>query len=502
MINYLRKPWGNYQPAEAVSFTPSDSLNGVSDNPADFELHDNIQILNLKNEKFCLYPYPKRGSRSALGISNFPTRYEGKPTLSDDGELVFESEREEVSFQLTKEMNNLIARVQELEEALDDPANLWNRLREAWRNAEEQDEPRISEIVIQASRMGPFLKDLEKKLRRMLRREREKIPLDRVREMDRASMRWLSKQPGRTLAQRAGSDQRILAIVRNENFNTLENRVLRAYLRLAEIEAIEWLAEHRRANETKRYKSVEKLKKVVKVFSSELIRLGVGISDANITANYVLAQDKNYKEVYQSWLRLLRKRNDLDDLWSWQAEIWTDFCALAITLSLNELDEAELITQSPIVWRLTPDHGRWFDQHQPLAIYWLRDTKRVVEVYVRPKENWLTAKTRSAILLRISELDGETEPRNLVVWTAHNLARSNFEKDAVDAVRMIGPIRTMDANVKHGLILTPSHGEFTHNESEFNRKSVNLVAFDPFGVSLRKGMNKISGILRSKALGQ
>ena len=84
--------------------------------------------------------------------------------MSDDGELVFESEVEEVSFQLTKEMNNLIARVQELEEALDDPANVWNRLREAWRNAEEEDEPRISEIVNQASRMGPFLRDLEKKI--------------------------------------------------------------------------------------------------------------------------------------------------------------------------------------------------------------------------------------------------------------------------------------------------------------------------------------------------
>ena len=503
MINYLRKPWGNYQPAEGVSFKPSDSLNGVSDNQADINFNDNLLILSRKNERFCLYPYPKRGSQFALGISNFPTRFGGKPALSDDGELFFESDAEQVSFQLTKEMNNLIARVQELEEALDDPANVWNRLREAWRSAEEEEEePRISEIVIQASRMRPFLRDLEKKIRKMLRREREKIPLDRVQEMDRASMRWLSKQPGHTLAEKAGSDQRILAIVRNENFDTLENKVLHAYLRLAEREASEWLAEHKRAKETKRYKSVEKLKKVTKTFSSELRRLGVGISDANITVNYVLAQNKNYKEVHQSWLRLLRKRTILDDLWSWQAEILTDFCALAITLSLNELNEAELIAQSPIVWRDTPDHGRWFDQHQPLAIYWLRDTKRVVEVFVRPKESWLAAKTRSTILLRISELDGETEPRNLVVWTAHNLATSNFEKDAIDAARLIGPIRPMDANIKNGLILTPSHGEFIHSTSQSKDKTVDLVAFDPSGISLRLGMKKISGILRSEALGQ
>ena len=43
-------------------------------------------------------------------------------------------------------MNNLIARVQELEEALDDPADVWNRLRLAWRNAEEEDDPKYQRL--------------------------------------------------------------------------------------------------------------------------------------------------------------------------------------------------------------------------------------------------------------------------------------------------------------------------------------------------------------------
>ena len=119
--------------------------------------------------------------------------------------------------------------------------------------------PKYLEIVIQAGRMRPFLKDLEKKIRRMLRREREKVQLDRVQEMDRASMRWLSKQPGTTLAQRAGSDQRVLAIVRKENFDTLENRVLHAYLLLAENKASTWLAEHQRAKESSRFQVGRKI---------------------------------------------------------------------------------------------------------------------------------------------------------------------------------------------------------------------------------------------------
>ena len=87
--------------------------------------------------------------------------------------------------------------------------------------------------------------------------------------MDRASMRWLSKQPGTTLAQRGGSDQRVLAIVR-KNFDTLENRVLHAYLLLAENKASAWIAEHQRAKDSNRFKVGEKFKKVAKLFGAEL----------------------------------------------------------------------------------------------------------------------------------------------------------------------------------------------------------------------------------------
>ena len=136
MINYLRKPWGRYIKPDEIAFDPSDSLIGVSSGDYQSYVNDNIPILTFKTDHFNLYPYPKRGTQTALGIIDFPVRYRGKPNLSEDGVVLFESDAEAYSFQLTKEMNNLIARVQELEEALDDPADVWNRLREAWRNAE------------------------------------------------------------------------------------------------------------------------------------------------------------------------------------------------------------------------------------------------------------------------------------------------------------------------------------------------------------------------------
>ncbi|MFD1807551.1 hypothetical protein ACFSHQ_03525 [Gemmobacter lanyuensis] len=65
-----------------------------------------------------------------------------------------------------------------------------------------------------------------------------------MQEMDRASMRWLSRQPGRTTAERAGSEQRIMAVVRHQNYDTLENRVAHSYLLLAVEVGREWLREH------------------------------------------------------------------------------------------------------------------------------------------------------------------------------------------------------------------------------------------------------------------
>ena len=86
----------------------------------------------------------------------------------------------------------------------------------------------------------------------------------------------------------------------------------------------------------------------------------------------------------------------------------------------------------------------------------------------------------------------------MLVWTPHNLARSDFEKDLDGAAKLIGPIPSNKENVKNGLILIPSHGEYSEASTTAGNKQMDLVAFGPSGVPLGKGMNKISGILRSQ----
>ena len=497
-MQFLRKPWSMYEGADNFYFHPDDSLLAIEETKAD--LCQNFIILTEKNTndtkiRLNLFPYPKGGHSKYPPIKKFPTRFR-------TGQKEPVTEEDKRSDQLTNQMNATIARVQELEKAFDDPTNVWNRLRTAWRLAEKENDPKMSEIVRQSKELLPVLKSLEKKIRRVLRRTRQFVPLDRVQEMDRRSMRWLSKQPGTSLEERAGSKQRILSVIREESFDTLENRVVRAYSVLAEQIARDWLRENERASHTYRYEAVKKFKVYCGSFSRRLIEKGIGEASAGIIPNYVLTQNKDYKLVFDAWHKLIRREKLLDDLWAWQAETWTDFSVLAIILSIDALDEAELIAQSPILWRAEARNGRWFEQENPIAVFWLKDTRRIIEIQSRPlKPGSAMGDSRAHVALRIYDIDNNEVPRRIVIWTPHNLQSFNLQNAAQQACQRINQMRYPLEIVGGGIILTPSHGEFQCSAYKLKNVSVEVVALDSFGKSLNYGLKKLSTILKSNYLG-
>lgn len=439
------------------------------------------------NRTLWLHPYPRKGTSVAPERSGFPIRPKigTEPQPGDDT----------LPFDTLRRMNEVMARLQELEEALDDPANVWTRLRAAWKRAENEEDPRMAEIVRQARDLGPVARDLEKRIRRVLRRHRELTPLDRVQEMDRASMVWLSRQPGRRIAERAGASQRILATVRRENFDTLENRVLRAWLGLAEAVAREWLREHARAKESKRFRSVEALRKLCRRMNEDLDQLGVSVAQPGITPNYVLMQDRGYRRIYDAWQRLLKRDHALDQLWAWQAQSWTDFAVLAIVLALDELPDAELIAQSPMLWHSEAHEGRWFDQDRPLAIFWLKRIGRVVEVMARPEvPGTMLTLARAHVALRISDPAGVEIDQRIPVWTPHAMLPFNMEtlsRDAMESLAQLHIARrqlsAMDV-IHSSLILAPAHGEAHAVRQDDGRLSVEAISLGASGDALGQGI--------------
>lgn len=495
-MRLLTRPWSARSLDEDTPFGPDDCLLGEYQGVAPRGLEYATLLCGKIRDTthgLTLIPYPKREDASAPARNGFPVR----PRTGHDP--ITEAETEGAA--ALKHMNEVLARIQELEEALDDPSNTWGRLREAWRRAEDEADPKMAEIVRQARRMQPVLRDLEKRIRRVLRRHRELTPLDRVQEMDRASMVWLSRQPGRNIPERAGAAQRILATVRRENFDTLENRVLHAYARLATDVAREWMREHPQATSSARFAQVDGFRKSCRLVATTLTDLGVMVAATGITPNYVLMQDRSYREVHDGWLRLLLRRKIEDDLWAWQAETWSDFAVLAIILAIDELDEAELVAQSPISWNAEAVGGRWFDQDRPIAVFWLRDTNRMVEVQARPaKPGALLSAARAHVALRISDPSRADLPRRVAVWTPHTMRRLALEESAAEAAMLLQQMQPLAQTevLRHGLIMTPARGRAETANATRGNTAVKAIALGPAGKDLATGFEAVSDFVRSE----
>ena len=488
----LPRPWSNKGLDPSEPFGPQHSL--LSEAGPDDELGEHVALMKTtvrgEPRKLVLHPYPKRGTAKNPNRIGFPARpRKGK-----------EDDADKRALDALTRMNEVTARIQELGEALIDPTALWSNLAEAWDRAEKEEDPRMAEIVRQAGEMIPVLKAFRERIRRVLRRHRELTSLDRVQEMDQGSMRWLSRQPGRTIAERAGSAQRILAVVRHEDFDTLENRVAHSYLHLAGDVGREWLREHPRAQSSKRYQSVASFVKLCKAIASELLDMGIGRATTDITPNYVLMENQTYRLVREAWEALLKREKALDELWAWQAQTWTDFAVLAIVLALHELPDAKLIAQAPISFRDEAVNGIWFDQERPIAVFWLKDIGRVVEVMARPeKPGTLLTLARAHVALRISSpFDDSTFAHRVAVWTPHAMTRLPTTETATDAVSRLAELRRVPGQtelIRHGLVLTPGHHEPSTATAEKDGAFVEAIAFDAVGTSLAQGREAIRGFL-------
>jgi len=159
-------------------------------------------------------------------------------------------------------------------------------------------------------------------LRKVLIRHREKVSLEVVQQVDAQCLRWLSKQPGRDAVEKAGSRQRILAVVRRENYNTLENRVLKDFIIRIQIPCAEYL----KRNEP-RFKEWDIVKQVRRLYNlcGEALRNPVieDVSDLKELPhpNYVLRQEWRYSKVWKAYCRIIRHAGIAERLWLRKQEL-------------------------------------------------------------------------------------------------------------------------------------------------------------------------------------
>lgn len=186
-------------------------------------------------------------------------------------------------------------------------------------------------LIVRAARAcDGALSEIRRDFRKILSRERRETPLNKVTQLDAACMARLGTRPGKTLAEKAGSAQRILAVVKRENFNVLENRVLKDFLRRAMRLCDDYLREFGRgARESdKNLRRVETFQRLCAAVAAESALSTVPANRGLPRPNYVLQQNPRYSQIWRFYKEFLAQTQLFETLWERRAELDETLLAL------------------------------------------------------------------------------------------------------------------------------------------------------------------------------
>lgn len=213
----------------------------------------------------------------------------------------------------------------------------WDDIDDIFTEQKNSDQP-PRRLITKISEQLPLIERTISNMRKVLKCERKKIPVSRAQELDSQCIQWLTKQPGRTAPEKAGIQQRIMAIVRNESFDTLENRVLKDFLHRCHVEAERYIQQY---SKNERFKKSERLKKTQRLsalcFKSLALPEMEGISPLFKipTPNYVLQQNPNYAKIWDFYKKLLHQTQLIEMIWPVRQKIFFEFLLLKLNLFIR-----------------------------------------------------------------------------------------------------------------------------------------------------------------------
>lgn len=354
----------------------------------------------------------------------------------------------------------VMGRMQDFEAALSDGKDPWEFVLERWLDPQVARYPTMDIVVRHAQQHRARWADIAEHPRRVLNRRRELVPLSRVQELDVQCMHWLSRQPGETLAEWAGGRQRILALARFENRNTLENRVFRDLLERTVGSAREYLAlnayraKGTASRRTTRYALVQQYQRESRRLSLELALQGVDRASELVQPNYVLLHDNRYSHVWTAWQEIIHRERVMDDLWRWQRRSWVEFCKSALVMALMAQSKTHCVAASPVFVRAEHRRGEWLLHDDPLAVIAHEQNNWVVEVLSGNSDD-VPGKMKelgASVWLRFSDYAGG-KYTYLPVWTVHSLRTDVLLANLVESANEAYRILRDKAMLAGGLVL-------------------------------------------------
>jgi hypothetical protein len=252
-----------------------------------------------------------------------------------------------------------------------------------WHRVAQSDEPRMALIVRLASELPQLISQLCRHPRSVLRRERQLQSLGRVTEIDSGGLRWLARQPGATVAEKAGAGQRVLAITRVESVDTLENRVVRDLLTRGIQACQRYLREHRAATAHARMELVAKFGRLL----TRLLRDSAIGSVASLVGvpqpNYVLQMEPRYRILWKAYQQLVHQQQLEDNVWRWRQRLFAEHVQLGIVAALNELADPSRSHGGDVLLQREQNAGQFLDGRTALGPWRLKQTPDVLVDLVR-----------------------------------------------------------------------------------------------------------------------
>jgi hypothetical protein len=235
-----------------------------------------------------------------------------------------------------------------------------------WDRAYNPNRPPSALIVRLSRKLPTVLSDIVGQPKRILQRRRAMEPIHRLKELDSTCVRWLTRQPGNTLAEKSGHRREVLAVQRYESVDTLENRVVRDLLQRCASLATSYLRQH--GEKFPAHEWVRMTSDFLKL-CRRLLALPHLQEVANLPSlpkpNYVLLHESRYKEVWRSYMEVIRQQRRRQQLWRWRHDVYAEMVTIAWMSSASRLmlDSTSRCAAHRYDLRVreTAQQGRFFD---------------------------------------------------------------------------------------------------------------------------------------------
>lgn len=416
---------------------------------------------------------------------------------------------------LTGLLKTMFARIQDIIDAAMETESGKKRLRLSWERVAEKmlenrldaPEPYMDLIVKHANQLHKTVTATAEKPRRVLNRVRRSMSVPKIQELDSACLMDYIRRPGITPAQKAGPRQVLLGIDREETYDTVENRVLKDFLKRSCAMSQMYLRAFSKYKSSSRYLIVQKYAMACRRLVRDHAFEKVSHMSVRPTANYVLLFDPAYHKIWIAYEELLKHDNYEDDAWRWQQRLWADLGKILIHSSLVWVAPVDggIPAISPLYLRLEQSRGRWTDEIPQSAFFLLdSDAKKVVAAPVdtmsslrHPKiQDWQLS-LGVTMVIHLEEVWGGRKA-SILVWTLHSTGVEQPDigqavASAEDSLsKCLNHVKTYeDMNLSSRGIILLSNRDLEASPTVEDSRLVSGVCFAPSNAGISKAIELV-----------